>query len=204
MIRSKGPELRSGDVLLRLHQRGDAKAWREVRAENRSWLEPWEGTTPEGPHPTRTYGTLLRGMQAEFAAGRMYPFAITYCDEYVGQLTLGNVIRGSLRGAYIGYWIDHRAAGRGIMPTAVALALDFGLGEAGLHRIEIAIRPENQPSLRVVEKLRVPFEGLRRRYLHIAGDWRDHNVYVADIETAPSGGFAARWERERLALDTPH
>ena len=201
MIRAKGPELRSGDVLLRLHQRGDAKAWREVRAVNRSWLEPWEGTTPEGPHPMRTYGTMLRGMQAEYAAGRMYPFAIVYRGEYVGQLTLGNVIRGSLRGAYIGYWVDHRVAGRGIMPTAVALALDFGLGEAGLHRIEISIRPENQPSLRVVEKLHVPFEGLRQRYLHIAGAWRDHNIYVVDTETAPAGGFVARWERERAARD---
>ena len=200
-MRAKGPVLVSGDVALRLHQRSDARAWREVRAANEVWLAPWEGTTPEGPHPQRTYGTMLRGMLAEHAAGRMYPFAITYRDHYVGQLTLGNIIRGSLRGAYIGYWVDHRVAGRGIMPTAVALALDFGLGEAGLHRIEISIRPENGPSLRVVEKLHLPLEGLRKRYLHIAGDWRDHNIYVVDTETAPLEGFTARWERERSAIN---
>lgn len=201
MMRGKGPVLTSGDVTLRLHQRGDAKSWREVRAANELWLKPWEGTTPEGPHPQRTYGTMLRGMLAEYTAGRMYPFAIEYQGQYVGQLTLGNVIRGSLRGAYIGYWIDHRVAGRGIMPTAVALALDFGLGDAGLHRIEISIRPENAASIRVVEKLHVPFDGLRKRYLHIAGDWRDHNIYVADVETAPIGGFTARWERERVVSE---
>jgi ribosomal-protein-alanine N-acetyltransferase len=196
-MRSKGLELRSGDVLLRMHQRGDAKAWREVRAANRAWLEPWEGTTPEGPHPHRSFGAILRGMQLEVAAGHMYPFAIIYRDQFVGQLTLGNIIRGSLRGAYIGYWIDQRVAGRGIMPTAVALALDFGLGDAGLHRIEISIRPENLASIRVVEKLHVPLEGMRKRYLHIAGAWRDHNIYVVDTESAPAGGFVARWERER-------
>jgi ribosomal-protein-alanine N-acetyltransferase len=193
----RGPELRSGDVLLRMHQRGDAKAWRDVRAENRAWLEPWEGTTPEGAHPYRSYGSLLRGMQAEWSAGRMYSFAIVYQGAYVGQLTLGNVIRGSLRGAYIGYWIDRGVAGRGIMPTAVALALDFGLRDLGLHRIEISIRPENRASLRVVEKLHLPFEGIRYRYLHIAGAWRDHNIYVVDTETAPADGFVKRWERER-------
>lgn len=196
-MRSKGLELRSGDVLLRMHQRGDAKAWREVRAANHAWLEPWEGTTPDGPHPHRNFGSILRGMQVEVAAGHMYPFAIIYRDRFVGQLTVGNIIRGSLRGAYIGYWIDQQVAGRGIMPTAVALALDFGLGEAGLHRIEISIRPENLASIRVVEKLHVPFEGVRKRYLHIAGAWRDHNIYVVDTENAPAGGFVARWERER-------
>ena len=196
-MRAKGPELSSGDVLLRLHQRGDARAWREVREANRDWLTPWEGTTPEGPHPQRTYGTMLRGFQAEYAAGRMVPFAITFQGRYVGQITLGNIIRGSLRGAYVGYWIDHRVAGRGIMPTSLALVLDYALGEAELHRVEVSIRPENKPSLRVVEKLHLPFEGLRRRYLHIDGAWRDHNIYVVDTETALAGGFTAQWERER-------
>lgn len=196
-MRVKGPELVSGDVLLRLHQRADARAWREVRAANHDWLTPWEGTTPEGPHPQRTYGTMLRGLQAEYAAGRMVPFAITFQGRYVGQITLGNIIRGSLRGAYVGYWIDQRVAGRGIMPTSLALVLDYALGDAALHRVEVSIRPENGPSLRVVEKLHLPFEGLRRRYLHIDGAWRDHNIYVVDSETAPVGGFTARWERER-------
>ena len=76
------------------------------------------------------------------------------------------------------------------------MALDFGLTEAGLHRIEINIRPENAASIRVVEKLHLPMEGLRHRYLHIAGDWRDHNCYVADTETRPHGGYLQRWLHE--------
>ena len=197
MMRTKGPVLTCDDVTLRLHTRGDAKPWREVRDANRDWLAPWEGTTPEGPHAAPTFGTILRNGLREFEAGRSYPFAIEYQGAFVGQLTIGNIIRGSLRGSYIGYWIDHRVAGRGIMPTAVAMALDFGLGEAGLHRIEISIRPENAASIRVVEKLHMPFEGVRERYLHIAGAWRDHNIYVIDTETAPNGGFLQRWQRER-------
>lgn len=199
MIRAKGPELRSGDVTLRLFRRTDGPAWRESRAANAEWLRAWEGTTPDGARAHPTFGTMLRNMNAEFAAGRSVPFAIEYQGNYVGTLTLGNIIRGSLLGAYIGYWIDHRVAGRGIMPTAVAMALDYGLGEQGLHRIEISIRPENAASLRVVEKLHLPLEGMRPRYLHIAGAWRDHNIYVVDTESAPAGGFLQRWLRERDA-----
>jgi ribosomal-protein-alanine N-acetyltransferase len=47
-----------------------------------------------------------------------------------------------------------------------------------LHRIEITIRPENLKSLRVVEKLDLRSEGLRPKYLHIDGDWRDHLVFA--------------------------
>jgi ribosomal-protein-alanine N-acetyltransferase len=199
MMRARGPELQSGDVMLRLFRRTDGPAWREAQEANVEWLQPWEGTTPDGARPRPTYGTLLRTMNAEYAAGRSVPFAIEYQGNYVGTLTLGNIIRGSLLGAYIGYWIDQRVAGRGIMPTAVAMALDYGLGEQGLHRIEVSIRPENVASLRVVEKLHLPLEGMRPRYLHIAGAWRDHYVYVVDRETAPPGGFLARWIRERDA-----
>ena len=62
-----------------------------------------------------------------------------------------------------------------------------------LHRIEIAIRPENAKSLRVVEKLSFRPEGLRPRYLHIDGDWRDHLVFALNAEEVPEG-LLRRWE----------
>ncbi len=51
--------------------------------------------------------------------------------------------------------------GRGVMPTAVALAADHCFTALGLHRIEVNIRPENAASLRVVEKLGFREEGTR-------------------------------------------
>ena len=192
-----GPVLHSGDVTVRVIRRSDARQWREVRAANAAWLAPWEGTSPLGPLGVQRFGATYRRLRVEWAAGRLVPFVIEYRGRLVGQLTIGNIIRGSLSAAYIGYWVDHRVAGRGIMPTAVALALDYALGPLGLHRVEIAIRPENTASLRVVEKLHMEREGLRRRYLHIAGDWRDHEVFVVDTTTFPQGGFTYRWEAER-------
>jgi ribosomal-protein-alanine N-acetyltransferase len=115
--------------------------------------------------------------------------AMTHGGRFVGQLTLGNIVWGSLREGYIGYWIDGSVAGRGITPTAVAMMTDYALGEAGLHRIEISIRPENHASIRVVEKLGFLFEGVRPRFLHIDGDWRDHNIYVMTSEQLPRGGM---------------
>ncbi|MEY9858570.1 ribosomal-protein-alanine N-acetyltransferase [Catenulispora sp. GAS73] len=110
----------------------------------------------------------------------------------VGQLTVSSITWGSLRSANVGYWVDETVAGRGITPTAVALAVDHCFRAAGMHRIEVCIRPENAASLRVVHKLGFRSEGLRRAYLHIDGDWRDHEAFALTAEEVPDG-LLARW-----------
>src|SRR5919112_417811 len=116
--------------------------------------------------------------------------------QLVGQLTVSGIVGGSASWGQIGYWIDQRYAGRGIIPTAVALAVDYCFEVMKLHRIEIAIRPENTKSLRVVAKLGFRPEGLRPRYLHIDGDWRDHLVFALTAEEVPEG-LVRRWENLR-------
>jgi ribosomal-protein-alanine N-acetyltransferase len=92
----------------------------------------------------------------------------------------------------VGYWIDEAVAGRGVAPTALAMAIDHCFMVVGLHRVEASIRPENHASRRVVEKLGFREEGLRRRYLHIDGAWRDHLCYALTAEEA-RGGVLTRW-----------
>ena len=116
--------------------------------------------------------------------------------ELVGQLTVSGITYGSLYSASIGYWVAQHVAGRGITPTAVALATDHCFTGLGLHRVEVNIRPENRPSLRVVEKLGFRDEGLRERYLHIQGAWCDHRTFALTTEDVP-GGLLARWHAVR-------
>jgi ribosomal-protein-alanine N-acetyltransferase len=121
------------------------------------------------------------------------PWVITYEDRFAGQLTLGNIVRGAACSAYAGYWVDGRLAGRGIMPTALAMAVDHAFRYAGLHRIEVNIRPENAASRRVVEKLGFREEAYHPRYLHIDGAWRDHVGYGLTVEEVAPHGLLARW-----------
>ena len=71
------------------------------------------------------------------------------------------------------------------MPRAVALVIDHCFTSAGLHRIEVAIRPENSNSLRVVEKLGLREVGYAPKFLHIDGDWRDHRLYAVTTRGVP-------------------
>jgi len=92
--------------------------------------------------------------------------------------------------------VSEHVAGRGVIPTSVAMATDYCFAVLGLHRIEINIRPENGPSLRVVEKLGLRDEGVRERFLHIQGAWRDHRTFAITSEEVPDG-LLARWQTTR-------
>ena len=130
---------------------------------------------------------MVRQMRREARAGRQLPFVVEYDGRFVGQLTVSNIVRGSAQFASVGYWIDEAYAGRGIITRAVAMAIDHCFGPVGLHRIEVAIRPENTSSLRVVEKLGIKEIGYAPRYLHIDGDWRDHKLFAITREEVPLG-----------------
>jgi ribosomal-protein-alanine N-acetyltransferase len=176
-------ELTNGEITLRPFFFSDRKQWRRVRAINRDWLAQWEATSPKTSKQSATimsFSKMIRGQRKESNAGRSYSFGIFKGPNLIGQVNLGGVIYGALRGAHIGYWIDRNYANQGHMTAAVNMVTDFAFSELELHRIEINIRPENEPSIRVAEKCGYLYEGLRPRYLHIDGAWRDHHCFVRE------------------------
>lgn len=185
------PTLREGEVTIRPIRVRDARALERELVTNRRWLRPWEATNPHGPLSFDTRAGI-RSLLSNARAGSGLPFAVELGGEFVGQLNISGISYGSLSSATIGYWVAERTAGRGVTPTAVALATDHCFFGVGLHRMEICIRPENAASLRVVEKLGFRYEGLRRRFIHINGDWRDHFCFALTVEEVPQG-VLRRW-----------
>ena len=184
--------LTHGDVVLRPLDGADARAWRDVRSRNGDWLRQWEATMPPGVHqPAGSYAQVVRRLRRLARQGQAMPFAIEVEGRFAGQVTVNNIVRGSAQFASIGYWLDHAVAGRGVMPVAVAMVIDHCFTTAGLHRIEICVRPENTNSLRVVEKLRMHEVGFAPRFLHIDGQWRDHRIFAVTTEDSP-GQMLAR------------
>lgn len=180
--------LQSKGVRLRPLSKRDRRAWYDVRRRNAEWLRPWDATPPPGaPRVAGTYLTMLRAFRDAEKQGTNLAFAIEVDRQFAGQLTINNIARGSAQFASIGYWIDEQFANRGITTRAVAMAIDYAFGPLGLHRIEIAVRPENAASLRVVEKLGLARIGLAPKFLHIDGDWRDHILFAITSDEAVGG-----------------
>jgi ribosomal-protein-alanine N-acetyltransferase len=190
------PTLRDGAVTIRPIRLRDARALEQELISNRSWLRTWEATNPHGPIGFDSRASI-RSLLGNWRSGYGVPFAIEYEGEFAGQLNVSGLTYGSLSSASIGYWVAERFAGKNVTPTAVALATDHCLFSLGLHRMEICIRPENAPSLRVTEKLGFRYEGLRRRFIHINGDWRDHFCFALTVEELPMG-VLRRWKDGRV------
>ena len=184
-----------GPVELHPPRRRDAEEWSRVRIANEAWLSPWEPTAA-GPwaarHTPGTYRAMRRAVLRRAAMGSSLPFVVRVEGRLAGQVTIDNVVRGALRSGNLGYWLDRSVAGRGMASLAVALVCDHAFGPARLHRLQADIRPENGPSRGLVHRLGFRHEGLLRRYLHIDGDWRDHDTFALLAEDVP-GGVVARW-----------
>ena len=179
--------LNGTDIFLRPLRFRDRKRWNQVRAHNRDWLTPWEATIPVIPggsllDPTQlpSYFEMVRILNDEARKGHSFSFAIWKGNNLIGQISLGGVIFGAMRGAHIGYWIDKNYANQGLTTQAVNTLTDYAFTYLNLHRVEINLRPENLASRRVAEKAGYIFEGERPRYLHINGTWRDHVVFVKE------------------------
>lgn len=173
-------------VVLRPLQLSDFRDWRDVRIANASWLIPWEPTRPvAAPDPVRdrdAFAIRCSARARDWQLGTGYGFGIFTDDALVGEINLNSVQRGAYQNAYVGYWVDHRAAGNAYVPEALVVLLRFAFEQLRLHRLQVAIIPRNLRSRRVVEKLGFRSEGVAERYLEINGVWEDHVRYAVTRE----------------------
>jgi ribosomal-protein-alanine N-acetyltransferase len=95
-------------------------------------------------------------------------------DALVGAFNLGDIVRGALCSAYLGYFGFAPHTGQGYMTEGLELALRFAFLRLRLHRVEVNVQPSNLRSLALAERAGFAREGYSPRYLRIAGRWRDH------------------------------
>ena len=176
-------------VSLRPLKPSDFEQWAEVRAFNTDWLLSWEPTRDTRfPEPSTDFSAFENRcdawqMESEYGRGQQLGIFIgEEGEKFIGEVNVSSIQRGVLQSCSVGYWVDQREAGKGYVPESVVVVFRHAFDELRLHRVQIAIVPRNQPSLRVVEKLELRQEGLAERYLEINGTWEDHNIYALTLE----------------------
>jgi ribosomal-protein-alanine N-acetyltransferase len=100
----------------------------------------------------------------------------------LGVINLNEIVRGVFQSAYLGYYAFTPHQQRGNMTTGVSLVVNRAFRHHRLHRLEANIMPNNEPSLRLVQRLGFCREGFSPRYLKIAGRWRDHERWALTYE----------------------
>ena len=182
------------EVVLRPLSVHDAQAWHVLRDGNASFLRPWEPTLPPGAPvpPPVPFRRFVQDLDAEGRADRALPWALEVDGQLAGQVHVFGIVRGGQQSAAVGYWVAERFTRRGVASRAVALAVDHCLGPVGLHRVELNIRVDNTASLGVARRLGLRDEGVRRLFLHIDGEWRDHRSFAITVEDLGAGTLSER------------
>jgi [ribosomal protein S5]-alanine N-acetyltransferase len=179
--------VRGEGVYLRLSEMGDYQEWSSLRERSRAFLTPWEPLWPADDLTRASFRLRVRRHADEMARDEAYSFFVFRegDDALLGGLSLGHVRRGVSQAATLGYWMGEPYAGKGYMSRAVRAALGYAFRIQGLHRVEAACLPSNEPSKRLLERVGFQQEGYARAYLSINGQWRDHLLFAL-LESDPS------------------
>jgi ribosomal-protein-alanine N-acetyltransferase len=196
-------------IYLRPPARGDYKQWVEVRETSRGFLEPWEPSWGEDALERSVYRDRVARILQEWRLDLGYGFHILRRadDRLIGGVNLNNVRRGVAQAANLGYWMGEIYANHGYMTDTVRTLLPHAFQGLGLHRIDAACIPENQPSRHLLAKFGFREIGEAKGYLKINGEWRDHLLTSALLEdvmkseamrakaTRPEGDFQRLLDR---------
>jgi len=149
-------------------------AVRRSRELHRPWVSP-----PRSKADFRYYlGIKQTGNNACY-------FVLSPQDELVGVINLTEIVHGSFRNAYLGYYAFSPHQRRGYMAGGLRPVVNRAFQRHGLHRLEANIQPQNRASIALVQSLGFRKEGFSPRYLKIRGRWRDHERWAITREDWP-------------------
>ena len=174
------PVIKGERVYLRYPRMADHLQWAKVRGDSRAFLSPWEPVWAGDELTKSAFRRRLKRYQKETRLDSAYAFFVfrTEDDALVGGCTLSNVRRGVTQCCSLGYWVGERFSRQGYMFDAVHALIPFIFATLGMHRIEAACLPTNEPSKSLLAKTGFQREGLARRYLQIDGVWQDHVLFA--------------------------
>jgi len=186
-----GLRLDAGTVYLRPPRASDYGPWSDLRRRSRAFLQPWEPAWPADDLSRPAFRRRLMAYQRDMDLGGGYSFFVFRREDHelVGGITLSNIRRGVAQMGTVGYWVGEPFARQGFTLAAAQAITGFAFNRLGLHRLEAACLPENEPSRRLLLKAGYDLEGRASAYLKINGDWRDHLLFGRVADATWRGGL---------------
>jgi len=164
------------DLELRLVAQPHAAPLFEVidrhRADLRTWL-PWV----DGSRSAEDIARFISSARQAFVDGKGVTCGIWHGGRVAG--VIGLTVDQANRSGEVGYWLDPRARGRGLMTRAVRAVVGHGFDGFGLNRIVILCATDNQASRAVPERLGFTLEGVLREAEWVNDHFNDLAVYAA-------------------------
>jgi len=159
----------------------DCEAFLEAARESRDFHKPWV----KPPVTAVEFQAFIAAMGPKRQRWLLWGEDEQARAVVAGYFSLGEIVRGPLNSAYLGYWVRCSWAGRGVMSQGMQMLLRQAFRSLRLHRVEANIQPENRASLALARRSGFRKEGFSPRYLKVSGRWRDHERWAMTAESWP-------------------
>ena len=174
------PRIETKRLILTIPTPNDASRILQYVTDNREHLAPWEPLRQTEYFTSEFWFNRLESVAEEFDSRRsLFLMLLDRANPpgpTIGQVNFTNITYGAFQAAHLGYSLDHRATGKGLMTEALTSAIKYVFEELNLHRVMANYMPGNERSAKVLERLGFSVEGYARDYLRLAGDWQDHTL----------------------------
>ena len=132
--------------------------------------------------PPRTAIALRQNLKRFDSPAHAGYWVLTEANELAGVININEIVGGSFRSGYLGYYAFAPHNGHGYMTAGIRAVVSRAFRTLRLHRLEANIQPDNEASRRLIQRLGFRLEGFSPRYLKIAGKWRDHERWALTAE----------------------
>jgi ribosomal-protein-alanine N-acetyltransferase len=192
--RSEIPVIKTERLLLTLPPGEAAPRMLVHLEENRQHLMRWTPPAPPDYYTEDFWRERFRSAREAFKRGQSMSLVLFPRQDpkgpVLGICNFSNIVRGPFQACYLGYHLDYRAEGRGMMREALAAALRYAFESLRLHRIMANYLPVNERSGWLLRRLGFVVEGYARDYLLIEDRWQDHvltsltnpNLHPKDVQ----------------------
>ncbi len=170
----KFPEFTTERLYLRMVEKSDAPALFEIKSD--AELTARYGRRPHtNLEQTSRWVNELLGDYKEHK-GLFWCITLKGNNTAIGSFTLWNLDLDSYM-AELGYELNRKYWGRGIMNEALSYLVNWAFSTMGLNRMEACPLKKNLPSVKLLEKLGFHFEGNLRERVYFNGEFNDQLYY---------------------------
>lgn len=152
-----------------------AEAVNSLVRENLSRLQQWKPWAVDDYSVQNASEWIQRTIDA-LAKDGSFNALVLLDGEIIGTIGFHDLDTTNKHAA-IGYWIDQRHEGKGIVTRCTRALIEYLFSEIGLNRIQINCNLENRRSRAVPERLGFTLEGIQREVEFLNGSFHAWAVY---------------------------
>lgn len=156
------------NITLYLPTTSEASTLYKMIDENREHL----GTFLDWVENTKSVQDSIENIEKRikgFEKNTSLDYLVKYDNICVGSVGFVKINTKNKNGE-MGYWIEKKSEGKGIVSSCVKTLIEYGFNELGLHRITIKVNSDNVKSQNIAKRFSFKHEGtLREDYFNGKG-----------------------------------